>query len=122
MDNKLVEAAWLARDKAHPWKSGTKVGCAIEGASGGIFRGWNIEGLWMTSIHAEVCAITQLVGTGQKGIKIAIASECSMFTPCGACLDWLMQFCEPTATIIIANRGTERRLQLGSLYPCYPKQ
>ena len=122
MNRNLIESAWIARANARPWKSGTMVGCAIKGNDGGIFVGWNIEGLWQTSIHAEVCAIAQLAGTAQKGRTIVIASECENFTPCGACLDWLIQFCEPEAILIIVNRKSTREMKLSELYPDYPRQ
>lgn len=48
----LIKLAWEARKNAHPHKSGTKVGCVIQTDSRNIYPGWNIEGLWMTSLHA----------------------------------------------------------------------
>ena len=54
----LLAAAWVAREAAYPHKSGTKVGCAIRTTTGAVYYGWNVEGLWMTSIHAEVSAIS----------------------------------------------------------------
>ncbi len=124
MDNKLIEAAWEAREKAYPWKSGTKVGCAIKGSGGDIFVGWNVEGLWMSSIHAEVCAVLQLAGAGQRGVEIVIVADCKRFTACGACVDWLVQFCEPFAEVTSGRGGMDGYtiLVLNDLYPMYPKQ
>lgn len=124
MDNELIEAAWAAREKAYAWKSGTKVGCAIRGSDGDVFTGWNVEGRWMTSVHAEVCAVSQLAGSYQTGIKIAIVADAKNFTPCGACLDWLIQFCDPKSTIVVGNlehRNGQDAFVLKDLYPLYPR-
>ncbi len=118
----LLTAAWEARDTAYPWKSGTKVGCAIEMDLGGIATGCNIEGLWMTSLHAEVVALVEVVRSGAKGIRVALVADAALFTPCGACIDWLMQFCESDATIVIDNRRDEpKRFLLSELAPYYPR-
>jgi len=123
LEQKLLDKAWEAREYAYPWKSGTKVGCAIYTEKGSIVQGWNIEGLWMTSIHAEVAAIVQLVKDGSKGIAIAITSETKFFTPCGSCLDWLFQFCHKDSPVLIQNYDRKiYRFVLKDLCPYYPKQ
>ncbi len=125
MDDKLIQSAWSARDHAQPGEDGTMVGCAIKAYSGRIFKGWNIRGLWGTSIHAEVCAISQLVGSGENGIAVAVAADVEMFTPCGACLDWLMQFCVTDAPITVCNLESPEghtTVLLSELYPLYPRR
>jgi len=122
-DELLLETAWSARESAFAWKSKTSVGCAISTISGEIATGFNIEGLFQTSIHAEVVAVTKLVEKGQKGFKIAIVSECRLFTPCGACLDWLIQFCDENSEVII--QGKDRKItkyRLIDFVPHYPIQ
>lgn len=117
----LLEKAWGAREFAHPWKSGTKVGCALE-TNLGVSLGWNIEGLWMTSIHAEVSAVARL-RPGERIRNIAIVAKTKFFTPCGACFDWLVQFAEPNCTIVIQGNDKQiHKFQLRELYPLYPKQ
>lgn len=119
----LLAIAWLDREKAFAWKSGTKVGCAISTRSGQVVTGFNVEGLWQTSIHAEVVAVTKLVEQGQKGFKIAIVAETTHFTPCGACLDWLIQFCDKNSPVIIQNKDRETtEYKLIDLIPHYPIQ
>ena len=122
---KTVEQAWLAREKALPWKSGTKVGCAIYTNKGDLISGYNLEGLWMTSIHAEVCAISKLpeYGDEQRIKVIAIASETEHFTPCGACLDWIFQFGDTETIVAISNKNKENTIyKLSDLMPHYPRQ
>jgi len=120
----LLEIAWGARGSAWPWKSGTKVGCAIECSDGSIVVGSNIEGLWMTSIHAEVSAITKVVEKKQLAVKVAIVAKTKSFTPCGACLDWLMQFSTKDCLVITENKqGEIREYRLREdLCPNYPEQ
>ncbi len=119
---KILETAWKAREKAYAWKSGTQVGCAIEAANGQIVCGWNIEGLWMTSLHAEVVAISQLVPLQSKGVTVAIVANTCCFLPCGSCIDWLVQFCDSNASIIIQNKEQTWEYKLQELMPHYPQQ
>jgi len=119
----LLELAWKAREKATIWKSRHKVGCAIETENGSVVEGWNIDGEWATSIHSEVCAIVHLTELKEKGIKVAIAADVESFTPCGACLDWLYQFCTQDAILITQNKRREiTEYRLKDLYPAYPKR
>lgn len=122
-DALLLENAWLTREFAQPWKSGTKVGCVIETNTGDVLRGWNLEGLWMTSIHAEVSAIAKLLPHSGKIKRVVIVAETSNFTPCGACLDWLFQFADKDCTVITQNKDREiRKYKLAELCPHYPIQ
>lgn len=121
--DKLLKEAWRARGFAHPHKSGTKVGCAVLTDKGNVVSGWNIEGLWMTSIHAEVCAICNLVKLKEKAVLIAIVAKTELFTPCGACMDWLFQFATDNAKIIVQNKRKEiKEFSIKELMPYYPNQ
>jgi cytidine deaminase len=122
-DFELLTEAWLARDKAYAWKSGTKVGCAIETKTGNVIQGWNVEGQWMTSVHAEVCAVIQLAGTNNRGVKVALVAETEFFVPCGACRDWLYQFCDFEAEVLV--QGKDRKIHkflLNQLCSDFPRQ
>jgi len=112
---RLLDIAWKAREMAYAWKSGTKVGCAIEATNGQIVCGWNIEGLGMTDLHAEAVAISQLVPLQSKGIRVAVVANTTHFTPCEACVDWLVQFCDSNATIVIQNSEQSWEYQLKDL-------
>ena len=120
-DNDLLMKAWEAREYAYPWKSGTKVGCALQ-TTKAVRLGWNIEGLWQTSIHAEVSAIAKLIP--EERIEcIAIVAEVKFFVPCGACYDWLAQFASEDCRVLI--QGKDRAIhqyKLCELYPLYPQQ
>jgi cytidine deaminase len=92
----LSFTAWRVRDNAMAVR--TKVGAAVlsrrENGYHAIFGGCNIEDLWKaSSIHAERTAIACMVAGGCKRLeKILVAAERERFTPCGNCMDFLMQF------------------------------
>lgn len=116
----LCDHAWSARVQANPRKNGTKVGCAIYTSTKRIVTGYNIEGLWATSIHAEVNAISKL-HRDEKILAIAIVAETAQFTPCGACLDWIVQFSDAGVTRVIIDNGLRRwTYSVAELVPHYP--
>lgn len=122
-EEELFYHAWSAKENATLWKSRYKVGCAIQTKSGRVVCGWNIDGSWGTTIHAEVCAISKLTGLKEKAQTIAIVAEADSFTPCGACLDWLLQFSTEDAILITQNKKKYiSRYLLKDLYPNYPKR
>ena len=118
----LLDEARLASKNAIPIRSGINVGCAIETKLGDTILGWNIEGLWQTSLHAEVSAISRMQYSDDSKIKrIAIYAKDVDFTPCGACLDWLMQFGDEHTILLTSNGTKEKTYILKDLYPRYPK-
>lgn len=122
IEEELLEHAWSFRNRAYPHKSGTKVGCAILTDLSNIYGGWNIEGLWMTSIHAEKCAITNLTELQEKILIIAVVAETEKFTPCGDCLDWITQFATKECVVMTQNKHREvKTYTLAELMPNYPK-
>lgn len=122
-DKESALMAERVRMGAYAWKSRIQVGCVIQTEYGTMVSGFNIEGLWMTSLHAEVVAVTRLVEVAHRGKKIFIDSKCEHFTPCGSCLDWLNQFCLPNAKVIVSRNGKIiKRYVLGKLYKHYPKK
>lgn len=115
----LIKLAWDAAEKAKPIRTNTKVGCVIKTTSGNIYKGWNIEGPWATSIHAEVNAIGRI----DSEIKeIVIVSDCKKFTPCGACMDWIIAKATKDAKIIVANRNQINYYKIEDLMPHYPSK
>lgn len=116
----LLNKAWEASAGARLWRSKTKVGCAILTTSGRYLFGWNIDGLWATSIHAEVNAISRL-GVDEKISEIAIVAKTSFFTPCGACMDWIFQFSTPDTIIYVQNKDmVVTSFKYCDLMPHYP--
>jgi cytidine deaminase len=89
----LAELAWAVRENSHLLGK-TAVGAAVLTCQGAIFAGCNVEHVFRShDVHAEVNAIGSMVAAGQKHLAaIFVAAERERFTPCGACMDWIMQF------------------------------
>src|SRR4051794_19531422 len=91
----MAQLAWTVRENAHLLAGGkTKVGCVVLSSDGRLFQGVNIQHQFRShDIHAEVAAIASMVSAGaKKAVAMVIVAERELFTPCGACLDWIMEF------------------------------
>jgi cytidine deaminase len=120
----LSNAAWSVREHAFVLGS-TKVGCALITEDGSIYGGCNIEHRFRShDIHAEVNAIGTMVTAGGTRFRILlIAAEREFFTPCGACMDWIMQFASDDAVVVFqGTRAGEHVAYLATeLMPYYPR-
>jgi len=85
--------AWEARKNSICYGN-TAVGAALITNEGLIFTGCNVEHRYrIQDVHAELNAITNMVNSGQTRFRaIFVAAERKRFTPCGSCLDWIIQF------------------------------
>ena len=121
----LSQAAWEVRNYSHVIGP-TRVGCAVLGTDGKIYTGCNVEHRFRShDVHAEVNAITTMVAQGCKSVRaIFIAAERERFTPCGACMDWIMQFASDGDCLVMAQAapgGESRRYLASQLMPFYPR-
>lgn len=90
----LSTRAWEARENAFILGK-TKVGAALLTDRGQIYTGCNVEQTFRShDIHAEVNAIGNMIaGSGNDTIlAILVVAERNLFTPCGSCMDWIIQF------------------------------
>jgi cytidine deaminase len=89
----LAERAWEVRERAFIY-GGTKVGCAVLAGDGRIFVGCNVEHRFRShDVHAEVNAIGSMIAAGGVCVRaILVAAKREFFVPCGACMDWIIQF------------------------------
>jgi cytidine deaminase len=117
----LATLAWEARGNAHLYGT-TAVGAAALSESGNIFVGCNAEHRFRShDLHAEVNAIGSLISAGhQKLIAILIVAERDMFTPCGACLDWIFEIGGPECLVAFHNRSNIFVRRAVELMPFYP--
>lgn len=117
----LVEAAWDVREHA---RSTTKVGCAVLDVTGGIHVGCNIGHQFRShDIHAETNALGSMIAAGaDRPVNILIVAERELFTPCGACLDWIFELGGPGTSIgFQSSRGGLIRTWFArDLMPFYP--
>lgn len=91
--NTLSERAWSVRKNSYLIGT-TAVGSALIATNGEIFTGCNVEHKYrILDVHAEVNAITNMITHGYKSFyAILVVAERKGFTPCGSCLDWIIQF------------------------------
>lgn len=120
---KLAEVAWCARENAHIIGK-TKVGAAALSDAGRIFGGCNVEQVFRShDIHAEVNAIGNMVASGDRHlVAILVVAERNLFTPCGGCMDWIMQFGQKEVVVgFQKERNGEVLIFTGAdLMPHYP--
>ncbi|SRR6266404_2332362 len=121
---KLGLAAWQTRENAYVIGP-TKVGCAVLGADGNVYVGCNVEHRFRShDVHAEVNAITNMVSAGCRFLTaVFIAAERDRFTPCGACMDWIMQFAVGGDCVVLAQNSPSGQIQeytAKQLMPFYP--
>jgi cytidine deaminase len=120
---KLAGKAWKVRENSHTF-GGTKVGCALLSNDGLIFTGCNVEHRFRShDIHAETNAISSMIASGQiKIIAILVVAKRNMFTPCGACMDWIYQFGGPSCMVAyqVEQGGDIKKFRAADLMPFYP--
>lgn len=121
---KLAAAAWQCRSNAYI-QGETRVGAALLTDTGRIFAGCNLEHIFRChDVHAEVNAIATMVAAGETGLKaVLIAAECSFFTPCGGCLDWIFQLGGKDCLVASQSRPGEeiKVFTARELMPHYPR-
>ena len=122
--NLLSNHAWASRENAYVIGN-TTVGAALITADGSIFTGCNVEHRYrVQDDHAEVNAITNMVSNGYKSfIAIMVAAERKRFTPCGSCLDWIIQFAGPKCYVgYHTNKDADVVIHTAhELMPFYPE-
>ena len=123
----LVELALEAREMAYAPYSRFKVGAALLGKNGVVYKGCNVENASYPATNcAERTAIFHAVSTGQKAFEaIAIvggkedAKELDLCAPCGICRQVLREFCEPDKfeVILAKNKDDYKVFKLEELLP-----
>ncbi len=120
---KLSEKAWNARENAYLIGK-TKVGCALYADNNSYHIGCNVEHKFRChDIHAEVNAISSMIASGQKSFKcILIVAQRNNFTPCGSCMDWVMQHGGADCFVGFQNtkEGEITKYSAKELMPHYP--
>lgn len=121
----LIEEAYQAREMAYTPYSGFRVGAALRGRSGRIYRGCNIEnGAYSPTNCAERTAFFKAVSVGeQEFTAIAVVgykegdSESFCF-PCGVCRQVMAEFCGADFQIFVTDgTGNISAYTLGQLLP-----
>ena len=114
-DRELLQCAIEAREMAYAPYSGFRVGAALVGKSGKVYKGCNVENAAYSPTNcAERTAIFKAVSEGERefiaiaivgGMGETIADFCA---PCGVCRQVLAEFCDPDFRVVL---GTPENLQ-----------
>ena len=114
----LVEAAWMARERAYAPYSKFAVGAALLTADGQIFGGCNVENIsYGLTNCAERVAIGAAIAAGKREfLAVAVVADTGVpISPCGACRQVLAEFCVPV--VMLANRSERLEFRLDELLP-----
>ena len=100
MKDALILAARNARRHAYAPYSGYLVGAAALSESGEIYAGANVENIsYGLTLCAERVAISSMVSSGQTQLKAIAVFTQDGGTPCGMCLQTMLEFAPDPATV-----------------------
>lgn len=113
-EQELIREAIAARENAYTPYSHFRVGAALEGESGRVYRGCNIENAAYTPSNcAERTAFFKAVSEGERAFRrIAIVAgpeggALVHTAPCGVCRQVMMEFCRPESFRILLTTSPE---------------
>ena len=117
--SELLTAAMLVRNRAYTPYSRFAVGAAVEGESGRIYSGCNVENAsYGLTICAERAAVFQAISAGETRLVrlLVVADTPEPVFPCGACRQVMREF--DIREIILCNlAGESRSMTLSELLP-----
>lgn len=100
------------------------MGAAALADDGRVFAGCNIEHRFRShDIHAEPNVLATLVAAGATACRaVLIAAERDNFTPCGSCMDWVMEIGGPECLVGFQREpgGIVAWREARELMPYYP--
>ena len=109
-DLELMQLAVEAREMAYAPYSHFRVGAALLGKSGKVYKGCNVENAAYSPTNcAERTAVFKAVSEGERefvaiaivgGMDEIIADFC---TPCGVCRQVLAEFCDKKFRLVLGN-------------------
>lgn len=117
----LLDAAREVREMAYVPYSKFKVGAAVRGASGAIYRGCNVENVaYPEGTCAEAGAIAAMVAAGETElIEVAVIADApAPCPPCGGCRQKLAEFGRGATPVLLATTdGQTLATTIGDLLP-----
>jgi cytidine deaminase len=122
MTTTLLTAAKKAMKQAYAPYSKYKVGAALLCKDGSIYSGCNVENAsYGLTVCAERTAFIKAISAGKrKFTAIAITADGKKAAPypCGACRQFMAEFCEPSFTVIVSSaKGKTSMFWLSDLLP-----
>ena len=128
METDLLTVAGIAREEAYAGESNFKVGAAILLLNGEIVKGWNMEDVVHSALHAENNAIGRMdrmmreVGMAVIAVVGGPAGQISEdpVTPCGHCRQRLLEYKGAGNTPLVLSAGTRGKILRMSLIDMLP--
>jgi len=115
---KLLAAAWEARDNAYAAYSHFKVGAAVETTDGRIYKGCNVENAsYGLTQCAERTALFAAVADGARKFKQLVVVTENGVSPCGACRQVIWELCGDIPVILADQDGHIRETRSSQLLP-----
>lgn len=111
-EQRLVERARLASERAYCRYSRYAVGAAIEAEGGRIYSGCNVENAsYGATMCAERSAVFAMVSAGDRRVaRVCVyAPQEPIAMPCGMCRQVLSEFCRDAEVLVVGPRGALRR-------------
>ena len=117
----LIDTARDVWARAYAPYSNFKVGAAIRGKNGEVFKGCNVENVaYPEGTCAEAGAIAAMVAGGETEIaEVAVIADSPIpVSPCGGCRQKLAEFGKPDVKVTLATTdGTVLETTIGALLP-----
>ncbi|HQK88416.1 MAG TPA: cytidine deaminase [Acidobacteriota bacterium] len=120
MNDELVRVATAAREHAFAPYSRFRVGAALQGESGTIYKGCNVEGAsYGLTVCAERVAIWKAVSEGERRFRAicVVADTAELTPPCGACRQIIWEFCGDIPVILANLTGNRVVYSMAELLP-----
>ena len=117
---KLIDAATMARERAYAPYSNFQVGAAVETENGDIYIGCNVESAsYGLTVCAERVAIWKGISCGEKRfsqIAVVVDTE-DLPPPCGVCRQIIWEFCGDVPVILSNLHGKTETIMMSELLP-----
>jgi cytidine deaminase len=116
-----LSEAWRVRENAYAPYSSYKVGAAIRDEQGKVHLGCNVENAVYTGTHAERSAISALIASGTKQIKLVTIVTEDGGPPCGDCRQHIWQFCRGNLDVPVICEDAHGRVEMFTIGELLPK-
>ena len=120
LQSELIEQAVRARKSAYAPYSKYQVGASLLTQSGKIYSGCNVENAsYGLCLCAERTTIVKAVSEGETEFEAIVVAIDGEGTPCGACRQFMAEFCDNTTLVFVYDVGNEEstKYTLGELLP-----